>query len=47
VVNVREESIVDKASNLLEMGDYCFGEAFIVANLVKEVVTANNHDRSP
>lgn len=47
VVDVREESIVDETSNLLEMGDYCLGEALIVADLVEEVVTADDDDCSP
>ena len=37
---------MDKTCNLLEVGDYSLGKAFIVANLVEKVVTVNNDNGS-
>ena len=47
VINAREEAIVDETCDLFEVGDYCLGKAFIVADLVEEVVTADNNNFSP
>ena len=46
IVDVREEPIMDKACNLLEVGDDSLGKAFIVTEFMQEVVTADNDDFS-
>ena len=47
VVDAREEAIVDETCDLFEVGDYCLGKAFIVTDLVEEVVAADDNDFSP
>lgn len=47
VADAREEAIVDETCDLLEVCDYCLGKAFIIADLVEEVVTADDNNCSP
>jgi hypothetical protein len=37
---------MDKTRNLLEVGDYSLGEAFIVTALVEEIVAVDNDNFS-
>lgn len=46
VTDAREEAVVDKTCNLLEVGNYCLGEPFVVADFMKEVVTTDNDNLS-
>ena len=46
VADAREEPIMDKTSNLFEVGDHSLRKAFVVTDLVEEVVTADNENFS-